>query len=396
MSLDPLSVNSLGENLILDLISPKIFYKEKETFKSKLGEFRFDGKSLKFKSLKSQEVFGQSFLKASQSSLWKVLFKDFIFTPKKGVVCVKEQGCLLGFVNMLGVLRSKELSTYVVKDFKKGHYVVLKSNLVNNHTLLKKIKFISIQNESDGFKLLLTKKIDLFFPESFSLSLDPKFDYVFKKGQSKRISFYFKNNSLPDKTFVKLICESVEEIKKSFSIWDLTENMCKNSNIIFKNKKNIKLKEKITIVGNSKNTIKIVDLLYSKKPDYINLDYRNLKSYKLTKVLKSGDFDFYIDEELYDKSYPFLKEAYHSDGLFNTLKYKNKNMDSIFDNLESKTDFKDFFESQTQLNKILKKEESIILRLNRKIPFSIFLKSSPKKETCNLFLKNLKLSSKAF
>gem|GEM_PF-5025586 len=385
LSIDPLSVNSLGETVLLDYVAPKLFYKSNQKFKSRYGDFTFDGTSLKTKSLVLNKALKGSFLRTKSSTLWSELFKGLSYTDEKGVFCNTNRNCLSTFVSLFGILRSQSLSNYSVKRFVKGEYIKLVKDIkVEDNTprsfkkhfsrTFKTIKIIGVKSPNDAYKMLLNNTIDVFYPSSSLIDLNSKFFYKYKKGQLSRLSIYYKNSDQANKSFVKLICKSLTEIKKSFSAWTIEKTVCKNSNIRFKSEPNktTAFRQKISIIGNSKNTIKLIDLIYNKKPKTLKLDYRVLKSSNLTERLRSGDFDFYIDEELYDESYPYLKEAYRSEGKYNTLKYNSKELNLVFDDLEFKTTLEEFFKSQLLVKDILKNTEPFVIRLVQKRPYAVF------------------------
>jgi len=382
LSLNTLSVNSLGENLVLDLIEPKLFYfDESNELKSFYGVTKFNGKTLFSNDSQLNKALLASFKKIKGSPLWSSNFKDFTIEKAEKIACKLNEFCLDKFVSLIGLLRSTEFADYEVTSFDKTRSVSL--NKINKDAIgPQKINVVRFKKALDALLYLSEERLDLFHPNESVASKNN--DLVFKSSDHKymRLSLYKKSSATLSKDFKKSFCNSEKTIKKSFSDWKTDYSFCKNkSNIRFKSKKLIK------VVSDTKLVIKMFDIIFQNKPINLKIDYKFFKAFKLTNVLKKGDFDLYLTEEQYDESYNLMFEAYHSKGVYNTLKISNKALDKALDKTKKMTSFSDYFAQQKRIKKALDDVEPLVLRLRKPFYEFIYNKNSIDSKELSYFVK---------
>jgi hypothetical protein len=384
LSVDPFSVNALGEKKAIDLLEPKLIkILNKKSFVSEYGDIVFDGYSLNTPNTSLKIEIKKSFKRVKNSSLWGLQFKDFKYDESKGIVCLSKEACVSKFITLSSLLRSKKYALYKTLKFKKGSE--LRLGLIKSSTALPKIiTFRRVKNVNDGLSFLRQKKIDLFYPHESLLDKKDDLFFVKKEGASLRLSLFMKYQDGLSKPFLKALCASIQTLKRSFKDWRLTKNICDdNRNIRFSSSAQIKA------IGDSKNTNKLFDVLYQNKTNDLKIDYRVLKPFSLTKVLKAGDFDFYVSEETYDKSYPVLYEAFHSEGQFNTLKYKNKKLDKTLESSKGVGTLEEFYKQQETIKNVLNAIESVLIRFERDNVDLVYRKQDSNKELLNRVIQYL-------
>ena len=372
MSVNPLSVNSLGESVSIDLINSKMIYIENQEFKSKFGSIVFDGSSLKSKNQTVQEELKKSFSRIKKSALWGSHFLNFSYNDKKGISCDLKNSCVGRFITLSGLLRSKKFAPYRVLSFIKGKELLLIKKKKKT-PMPRKIRIKRVKDVSDGILFLKQNKIDLFYPHENINEYEKineknnSLSYKEKEGRHLRLSLYYKYGQKISKPFFKAFCQSINSIRTSFSDWSVIYNSCED-------KRGITLKDsnKIKAIGNSKLTNKFFDIIYQNKNKKFILQYHILKPYNLTKTLKTGEFDFYMSEEIFDKSFPILYDAFHSKGSFNTLKYKSNKLDKALESSLNVKSLKEFYLFQNQTLKVLKKEEALLIRFKKKNYYLIY------------------------
>ena len=331
MSIDPLSVNSLGETFVKSLLYTQVFYIENNKFKSDYFKTKFDGKALKILSTKTNLVdlkdIKQAYKELLESALWKNAFKGVYFNEKSGFVCEEIKNCISKITGIIRLIKLKKIGSFKVLQFVKGQTLLLKNKKTGNMVYIVRIK-----NIEDGEKLLELGKLDIVLPvgeltSARKLSLS----YFHHKNKQLRLTLYKKFKQPLDRQFYKALCESKKTIDKVFRSWKSKYNICSDkSNIIFKSEK------ETLAISNSNYIIKIFDVI---KPKVTNeLVYEKRSSMELIENLKNADYDLYLSEEIFDATYPVLYSAFHSLGAFNSLQIKDKKLDMILEKAsEAKT-----------------------------------------------------------
>lgn len=358
MSIDPLSVNSLGETFIKSLLYKQVFYIQNNKFKSEYFNIRYEDKTLKVSSSKNDIVsmndLRLAYESLTTSPLWEQTFEEILFDKDKGFVCKELKNCISKLTTLVKLLKLKKIAPFEVLQFVKGQSLLLKNRKTQNI-----VYFVRIKNIEDGEKLLEGKKIDLVLTsENFTANNKKQLSYFHHKNKTIRLTLYKKFNKPIDKDFYKALCESRKTIEKVFKKWRSKYNICNiNRNIIFETK------NKIKAVSSSKNLNKIFDVI---KPKVKKLLYENKSPFELVKILKNGRYDLYLSEEIFDTNYPVLYSAFHSSGRHNSLEIKDKKLDEALDKAANSKSLKEFNTLSNKAKVRVNQIEPMLFRFEKK------------------------------
>lgn len=331
MAIDPYSVNSLGETFVKSLLYSQVFYIENNKFKSQYFKINFDGNALKIIKNKTDLValkdINKAYTKLKNSALWKSALKGVSFSEKSGFVCEETKNCISKITGIIKLVKLKKLGAFSVLQFVKGQSLLLKNKKTGNI-----VYFVKMKDIEDGEKLLMAGKLDIVLPVSDLMSQRKQsLSYFHHKNKMLRLTLYKKFKQPLDGQFYRSLCDSKKTIDKVFKSWKSKYNICSDKRNITFHQKN-----KTIAVSNSNYLIKIFDIIKPKVTN--NLTYEKKSSMELVKVLKNGNYDLYLSEEIFDATYPVLYSAFHSLGAFNSLQIKDKKLDSILEKAsEAKT-----------------------------------------------------------
>ena len=359
MSIDPLSVNSLGETFIKSLLYKKIFFLENNKFKSDYFNVKYENKTLKILSQKknsqvSLQDVENNFEILINSTLWKTAFEGISFKKSTGFICDVSKNCLSKITGLIKLIQIRKTSPFEIKHFVKGQTLLL----LNKETK-SLVYFIRIKSIEDGEKLLNAGKINIMIPtEGLKSIKDPKLSYLYHKNKTVRLSLYMKFNDSLDKSFKKALCSSQQTLKKILKGWVLKHSVCLTKrNITFKDK------ETLGVISSSRNLNRIFDII---KPQLtIPLIYNKLKTLQLVELLKKSDFDLYLSEEVFNTNYPILYSAFHSQGEYNSLSVNDKRLDKILDKASESKNISQFNHYSNLAKTRLSYIEPVLLRFEK-------------------------------
>lgn len=374
LSFDPFSFQSLGERKVIDLIYGRFFTFESHPNGSQIRSnyltgLRLEKNKLSFNSM-DDELFlkiKNVFEKGNSSVLWKTIFLQFDLY--KDSITYKNKSDFIGQLkNLAPLLVFENEGVYKVKEHIKGQKVVLTTE---DKSLIKNLIVLRVKDSQSGIKLVESKGLDVFYPGSlFSKGLIEAYKNITAvKAEDQflylRLYYKFKGKNPLSKSY----CLNKIGIKKMLGDrWVLEKDSCLETED--------EPAKKLYIIYSDSFGMKVLDFLFDKYKNSKGkkIDYEELKSTKLTKVLKMGRFDYYLSLEKLSRTTPVMFDSFHSKGRYNTYRLNDVKLDLLLDKVSESTDLKAFDSFSTQARKRL--FEVMPLVFSYKMPVINYIKHS--------------------